>query len=224
MILDGNLRLDRYEWASQKIRNILNGKKDQTIALFDVGSRDNILKEYLSDIPVSYKGFDLDPITPAAEKWNIEDPFPYLYPHPQIVALLEVIEHLNNPGLCLKNIGNTVMPGGYLILTTPNPKWSTGRVTFFATGEFSCFTRSDLDLNHHVFTPWVHIVEKILVDSGFEVVEYVTLEGKTTIFDKTLLKGDFLKRFLARCVKKIIEYRDPSSCGMSYGIVAKKSV
>lgn len=224
MILDGNLELDRYEWASEKIRNVHNGQKDKTVTIFDVGSRDNILKEYLLDIPVSYKGFDLEPITPATEKWNIEDPFPYLYPHPQVVALLEVIEHLNNPGLCLKNIGNTVKPGGYLILTTPNPKWSTSRITLLTTGELNCFSRSDLDLNHHVFTPWVHIVEKILVDSGFKIIEYVTLDGKTTIFDKTLLQGNLVKRFISRFVKKIIEYRDPSSCGMSYGLVAQKSV
>jgi len=224
MVLNGNLQLNRYEWASGKIKNILNEQEGQAITLFDIGSRDNILKEYLLDCSFEYKGFDLDPITPITEKWNIEEPFPYLYPQPQVVALLEVIEHLNNPSLCLKNIGNTVMSGGYLILTTPNPKWSTSMVNLFATGELSCFTQSDLDLNHHVFTPWVHIVEKILLDSGFNIIEYVTLDGKTTVFDNTLFKGNILKKFIARSIKKIIESRDPSSCGMSYGIVAKKSI
>jgi len=224
MILNGNSPLDRFEWAAEKIKSIIGEQKEQPVALFDIGSRDNILKEYLLDSPIEYKGFDLDPITPITEKWNIELPFPYSYPPPGIVTLLEVIEHLNYPGLCLKNIGNLTLPGGYLILTTPNPKSSTSRLHLLSTGELSCFTQSDLDLNHHVFTPWIHMVEKILVDAGFIITEYVTLDGKTTIFDSSLFKGNILKRFTARLVKKVIEHRDPSACGMAYGIVAKKSI
>lgn len=224
MVLQDNLSLNRYIWAGEKIKDIFTGLKGSDFTLFDIGSRDNILKGYTGDIPVIYKGFDLDPITDITEKWNIEESFPYTYPPPQVVALLEVIEHLNNPGLCLKNIGSVLRPGGYLILTTPNPKWSTSRLSLFTTGNLTCFTPSDLELNHHVFTPWTHMVEKLLIDSGFEIAEYVTLDGKTTVFDKTLFKGNILKKLAARIVKKIIEKRDPSSCGMSYGIVAKKII
>jgi len=222
MELKGNLDLNRYEWASEKIKNISREQNGQDVSLFDIGSRDNILTAYLPVVPLSYKGFDLDPIDPVSEKWNIEKTFPYTYNPASVIALLEVIEHLNNPSLCLKNVSDILKPGGYLILTTPNPKWSTSRLNLFATGELTCFTKSDLDLNHHVFTPWGHIVEKILIDSGFEIVEYVTLDGKTKIFDRTLLKGNILKKLIARVIKKLIESRDPSSCGMSYGVVAKK--
>jgi hypothetical protein len=217
-----NLWQDRYEWASEHIINIFNEKNIECFTLFDIGSRDNILKKHLLSIPVSYKGFDLDPIGPETEKWNIEEPFSYSHQPPHVVALLEVIEHLKNPGICLDNIGKIVQPGGYLILTTPNPQWSTSRLSLLFTGVLTCFTQSDLDVNHHVFTPWVHVVEKLLKDAGFEVQEYVTLEGKTKIFDGNLRGGNSLKKLIARVIKKLIERRDPASCGMSYGIIAKK--
>jgi len=223
MILKENSPLNRYEWASEKIKTICGEQTDQALSIFDIGSRDNVLGGYLNGYSVTYKGFDLDPITDSAQKWDIEDPFPYPYPSPHVVTFLEVLEHLNNPWICLKNIANVIRPGGYLILTTPNPKWSTSRVDLLVNGRLTCFTQSDLDLNHHVFIPWVHIVEKLLTDSGLEIVEYVTLDGKTKIFDKNLTGGNMIKRFFSRVVKKYIESRDPSACGMSYGVVAKKA-
>ena len=96
MVLNGNLFFDRYEWASLKIREIQGSQSNPMLSLFDIGSRDNILRKYLDDQSVSiYKGFDLDPLTDA-ERWDIEKPFPYGYPKTQIVTLLEVIEHLEN--------------------------------------------------------------------------------------------------------------------------------
>ena len=222
MILKDNLWLNRYEWASKTIKAIADQNTGINMTLFDVGSRDNILKGYLQTVPIQYRGFDLEPLDPTTEKWDIEEPFPYSYPSPQAIAFLEVLEHLNNPGLSLKNIGNLLKPGGILILTTPNPQWSTSRLSLFSTGSLTCFTQADLDLNHHVFTPWLHVVEKLLTDAGFEIDEYVTLDGKTKVFDKTLRGGNIFKKLFARMVKKIIESRDPASCGMSYGIVAKK--
>lgn len=222
MVLKDNLWLNRYEWASEKIKAIADQTPQINITLFDVGSRDNILKQYLQTTPILYKGFDLEPLDTATKKWNIEESFPYSHPTPHAIALLEVIEHLNNPGLSLKNLGSLLKPGGYLILTTPNPQWSTSRLSLFSTGSLTCFTQADLDLNHHVFTPWLHVVEKLLADAGFEIDEYVTLDGKTKVFDKTLRGGNIFKKLFARGVKKMIESRDPASCGMSYGIVAKK--
>jgi len=217
-----NLWQDRYEWTAEQVGNIFNDQKLQTLSLFDIGSRDNILKKHLLKTPVEYRGFDLNPINTETGKWNIEEPFPYSHQPPHVVALLEVVEHLKNPGICLENIGKVVQPGGYLILTTPNPQWSTSRLSLLSTGVLTCFTQSDLDVNHHVFTPWVHVVKKLLHDAGFEIQEYVTLEGKTKIFDENLRGRNILKKLIARAIKKLIERRDPASCGMSYGIVAKK--
>jgi len=221
MILNDNLALDRYNWAGLKVKQIRQAHTGPNFSVFDIGSRDNILKKHLADQALIYKGFDLEPAADV-EKWDIEGTFPYEYPQTQVVTLLEVIEHLKNPGMCLKNIADVIEPGGYLILTTPNPKWSNSRLNLLFSGELNCFTQSDLDLNHHVFIPWTHILEKFIHDAGFEIVEYVTLDGRTIVFDGTLFRGNVLKSFFARVIKKVIESRDPSSRGMSYGIVARR--
>ena len=223
MKLTENLSLNRYEWAGKKIAEICRGyTQTKKTDLFDIGSRDNVLKQYINLGEVNYKAFDLDPIDPEAQVWNIEDPFPYHHQSPQIISLLEVVEHLNNPWLSVKNLANVIEPGGYLILTTPNPAWSTSRLNMLINGFLTCFTINDLNVNHHVFIPYQHILEKLLSDNNFEIVEYVTLDGDTKLFNKDLKFSSFLLQLPARVVKKAIEKRDATSKGMSYGIIARK--
>ncbi|MGZ3757428.1 MAG: class I SAM-dependent methyltransferase [Mucilaginibacter sp.] len=223
MYLKENSPLDRYNWTAQKIEEICSRYSETAeINLFDVGARDNILKKYITSTAVNYRAFDLEPLDASAEEWNIEQPFPYKHTAPEIVTMLEIVEHLNNPWLCLKNIAQTMKPGGYLILTTPNPAWSSSRLELLKSGYLSCFRKSDLDLNHHIFTPWPHIINKLLTDSGFEIIEYSTIDGQTKLFDKNLMGLALPFRLISRAVKKIIELRDRTSCGMSYGIIAKR--
>ena len=223
MNLKENSPLDRYNWTAKKIDEIIKDHlKTKDITLFDIGSRDNILKKYITAATVSYQPFDLEPLDKSAEEWDIEKPFPYAYPAPQIITMLEIVEHLKNPWLCMKNIAETIAPRGYLILTTPNPAWSSSRLELLKTGYLSCFSLSDLELNHHVFTPWPHIVNRLLTDSGFEIFEYSTLDGKTNIFDKNLRGLSIPLKVTSRLAKKAIELRDKTSCGMSYGIIAKR--
>jgi len=175
-------------------------------------------------VPVSYQGFDLLPRNEQSRSWDISKPFPYQEPGPQLVTMLEVVEHLNNPWISLKNIAELIAPGGHLILSTPNPGWSTSRLALLFGGYLTCFTPADLELNHHVFTAWPHIMENLLAEHGFSVIEYSTLEGSTRIFDENSKWLRVIWQLPARLLKKLIEYRDPSAKGMSYGIVAKRIV
>ncbi|MDB5150377.1 MAG: hypothetical protein JWQ57_4397 [Mucilaginibacter sp.] len=223
MYLNQNSSLDRYEWTAKKIKEITDEYlKTKHITLYDIGSRDNVLKKYINSSEIVYKTFDLNPLDPSTEEWDIENPFPYTHVAPQIITMLEIIEHLENPWLCMKNVAEKIMPGGYLILTTPNPAWSNSRVDLLRKGYLTCFTQSDLDLNHHVFTAWPHIIQRLLTDTGFEILEYSTLDGKTKIFDKNLKGLSLPVKLFFRLTKKIIEIKDPTSCGMSYGIIAKR--
>ncbi|MES2278842.1 MAG: methyltransferase domain-containing protein [Bacteroidota bacterium] len=222
MILKENSALNRYQWAAKKIAGITGQLSTSGVTLFDIGARDNVLKQYLPQTTLDYKAFDLYPLNEAAQQWDIENTFPYQHPAPQIITMLEVIEHLKNPWLCMKNVAETMAPGGYLILTTPNPAWSNSRVNLLNKGYLSCFTQSDLELNHHVFTAWPHIVNRLLADTGFEITEYSTLDGQTHIFDKNLKGLSIPLKLISRITKKIIELKDPAACGMSYGIIAKR--
>ena len=86
----------------------------------------------------------------------------------------------------------------------------------------SCFTQCDLDLNRHVFTPWPHILQKMLNEAGFEVDAYVTLDGSTRLLDKPTACVHPLK-LLLRLLLIVIEHIDSSARGMSYGLIARRT-
>lgn len=220
MKLNHNLSVNRFQWATQKVKDLLGWQPNAVY--YDVGAGENQLVKDIDPHKANSKSFDLFPKSNEVELWDIEQAFPYPYPQANIITFLEVVEHLNNPWMCLKNIAATISPGGHLILTTPNPGWSSSRISLLMKGYLTCFTQSDLDLNHHVFTAWPHIVEKLLADNQLEIVEYVTLDGKTKIFDSNLKLTSAVLQIPVRLIKKIIEHTNPAAVGMSYGIVARK--
>jgi len=223
MQLSGNLPLNRYQWATQTTKDLIGRYyKYRKPVYYDVGAGENTLVKEVENQTVAAHAFDLAPLNSDVQSWNIESKFPYSHQPADIVTFLEIVEHLNNPWLCLKNIAGAMAPGGYLILTTPNPGWSTSRINLLLKGVLACFTADDLDLNHHVFIAWPHILERLLKDNGFEIVEYVTLEGPTKIFDRNIRLFSMLVQIPVRVIKKMIENADPSAIGMSYGVLARK--
>lgn len=220
MQLSGNLTLNRFEWATTEARKILTIQPGAVY--YDIGAGENTLVQSIGHHKSLTRSFDLVPRNDNVEQWDIEQAFPFDYVQADIITFLEIVEHLNNPWLCIKNIAAIAKPGCHLILTTPNPGWSTGRVNLLFKGYLTCFTRSDLELNHHVFTAWPHILEKLLADNGFEIINYVTLDGGTQVFDKNMKIATSLLQIPARVIKKAIEAKDPSSMGMSYGVIARK--
>lgn len=220
MKVTDNLNIDRYNWASTTIKKLLQENKKSV--LYDIGARDAILRQYITGFNLDYKGFDLAPLDQSIMKWDLEDKFPYtIEKKADIVSLLEIVEHLNNPWLGLKHLSEIMNVGGYLLLTTPNPHWSRSRLSLLFKGFLVSFTQSDLDINHHVFTAWPHIIKKLLSDNGFEIVEYYTIDKKTTLWEKPI-KLYFPVQLLLRLTLMLIEKIDKKAYGMSYAIVAKK--
>lgn len=211
---DWDLRLP---WAMKSLNNLLPlGIKK----VFDVGSAEGILKKEIEALHLQYQAFDLL-AKGEVKEWNIETVFPY----PAIadaVIFLEVIEHLNNPWLCVKNIANVIKPGGYLIMSTPNPSWSDSRITMLHKGVLTMFTQSDLDENHHVFTPWKHIIYQLLYDAGFEIISYEPIGTKTSMTAYPFWSWKLPFRIFYRGIKILIEKKNKDSIGALYGIVAKK--
>ena len=105
-------------------------------------------------------------------------------------------------------------------MTMPNPRWSRSRIHALIYGNPACFTQSDLDINGHVFTPWPHILMRMLSDTGFDVQDYVTLDGKTGWPGRPISLRYPLRVFHALC-NMLIERLDATACGMSYGLVAR---
>jgi hypothetical protein len=123
---------------------------------------------------------------------------------------------LGNPQLGIQNIFNHLEKGGFLILTTPNPSSSQNTINLLLKGTLFSFQRKHL-LEHHVFTPWEHIVTFFLENCGFEILEYAAVD-----VSNSKNRNSSLKDFFKRKMELFIEKRNPKAIGMSYGIVARR--
>jgi SAM-dependent methyltransferase len=218
MRLTANLDASRYEYALEVTRR--SQPSHATTVVFDIGAGDGPLKHPLEASHCQWFGFDLNPRGETTQAWDLTFPCPIQGAKAGLVLCLDVIEHLVNPGLALANIAQVLPPNGQLIITTPNPRWSRSRLWALLHGNLTCFTQKDLDLNGHVFPVWPHVLERMLHDTGFEIVEYVTLDGKAA-----WPRGPFSLRYPLRCLAAltlmVIEHFDRSACGMAYGILAQ---
>ena len=140
-----------------------------------------------------------------------------------MVLLLDVIEHLHNPGTALRHIAEVTAGNGYLLVTTPNPRWGRSRIHAFHSGFLACFTQDDLDLNNHLFPVWPHVLVNLLELYGFEIEQYVLLDGPTCWPDFSLSLRYPLQVAHA-ALNKILEWHDPTACGMSYAVLARRKV
>lgn len=216
-----NLNLDsRFEFAIKSATAHFEKNRGIT-TVFDIGSGVELMKKPIEKLGMSYHSFDLFPPNENVRKWDIQEPFPY-EGKADIVIMLEVIEHLNNPWKCLTNVFNVLNPGGILILSTPNPGWSESRLHLLTKGYLNMFTPNDLEVNHHVFTAWPHIVNFLLKDVGFETVQQHELGCRTKITATPFWGVKMPFRFGFRMIKKMIEAKDASAIGALYGMTALK--
>jgi SAM-dependent methyltransferase len=219
MRVDANLTLDRYRWAEQRIAEW--HKRAPVPLVSDIGAGDGRMRQAAERLGLPWQGFDLFPQSADILRWDLDDAAPATAQPPGLVLMLDVLEHLRNPWRGLAHVSQHLLPGGFLILTMPNPRWSRSRFVALARGWPACFTDSDLELNHHVFTPWQHIVERLLRDTGFRVCQYVTLDGSTS-WPGRPYNLRYPVRVAFAALNKLVERRDASACGMSYGLVAEK--
>lgn len=213
MRLTATLDVSRYAYAERTARRIL--KPGATV--IDIGAGDGPMRHPIERSGFNWLGFDLRPGA-GVTYCDLNEPLP-ASAQADCVLLLDVIEHLTNPGLALTNIRAALRPGSALIVTTPNPRWSRSRLAALANGYPACFTQSDLDLNGHVFPVWPHVLERMLADNGFTVEEYVTLEGPAR-----WPRAPYTIRYPFRCAvaaaMMAIERRDATARGMSFAVTA----
>jgi hypothetical protein len=212
-----NLESDRHEFACAALSALAPSLPSRIV--FDIGSAGMEKMRRIEQLGFDWHGFDLHPAANSA-RWDLAEPCPSDL-RPGAALLLDTIEHCENPGLAFRNIAAIMPRGAALIVTVPNPGWSRARTDLLLRGSLTNFDVGSLEGIGHVFTPWPHIIEKMLTDIGFVIDNYVTLDGKTNIF-----KRPFSVTYPARCllalVQVVIEKLDPSACGASYGLIARK--
>ncbi len=213
-----NLDASRYEWATAVVREVIRLAPSKTV--LDIGAGSGKMIPLLSELGAEVIAFDVTPESPEITQWDLNAPPSGQWKQGGIAILLDVIEHCSNPARAIEHISGNLLPGGVLILTTPNPRWSRSRLHALISGVPTCFTETDLNVNYHVFTPWPHILRRLLSDRGFDVERYVTLDGRTHLPNTLSIRYPMTLLMAFAC--KLIEAHDRTACGMSYGMVAIK--
>lgn len=214
------LSLSRYAFAEAITREHRSALVSKTV--FDIGAHDDRMRGPIFALGLDWHGFDLKPGCPDVLRWDLNQRCPIHDATPSIVFLLDVIEHLYNPGLAIANIAATMNPGALLVITTPNPRWSRSRLHALWTGYLACFTEIDLRQNHHVFPSWPHVIEHLLTGAGFTIDRYVTIDGPYA-WPAFTFSPIYFVRVAFAIINKLIEWCDASACGMSYAVVARRT-
>ena len=182
----------------------------------DIGSGFGLMKESIENKGFIWQPFDYVRKIPEATIRDLNDLAPDGAKKPTGVVLLEVLEHFGNPMKAIENIAAHMEQEGVLILTTPNPQSSKNTLNLFLKGSLFAFQPKHLK-EHHVFTPWEHIVRFFLEDNGFEIKEYAIVDVEYRDRKPKNIKDFFKKR-----LERFIEMKNPKAKGMSYGMVAVK--
>ena len=182
----------------------------------DIGAGFGHMQNKIESLGATWQPFDYIKKIEKSIIWDLNNSCPSISVKAGTIVFLEVLEHLANPLLCLQNISNHTEKDGILILTTPNPSSSKNILNLLLKGKLYSFQEKHL-LEHHVFTPWEHIVKFFLESCEFEILEYVIVD--TSYKDQKITT---VKDFVKRKIESFLEYRNPKSKGFSYGIVARK--
>jgi SAM-dependent methyltransferase len=220
-VFGADLDLDsRFRWAADSLQR-LRDENPELQSVFDIGSGNELLAERIRAMGYAYTSFDILPPSDTVKRWDIEEPFPYSG-SADVVLMLEIVEHLNNPWLGVRNVSAVLKPGGYLLMSTPNPSWSGSRFATVARGVPAMFTEDDLEKNHHVFTPWVHVIRRLLTDNGLASIRVFPLGKATSIMASPFWGLKLPARLGFRLLKRLIERLDRRSVGALYGVIAQK--
>lgn len=205
---------NRAEFAESMLQKHVSKAPNKVVS--DIGAGWGNMKNVVENIGGKWQPFDYVKKIPESIIWNLNEPAPKTVDAAGVVIFLEVLEHLDNPLLGIKNISAHTEKGGVLILTTPNPQSSKNTLSLFLRGALYAFQEKHI-VENHVFTPWKHVVYEFLKRSDFEVLEYaiVDLQYKDR-------KISSFKDWLKYKMESFIEYKNPLAKGMSYGIVARK--
>jgi 2-polyprenyl-3-methyl-5-hydroxy-6-metoxy-1,4-benzoquinol methylase len=88
------------------------------------------------------------------------------------ITFMEVIEHLENPRHCFRQIRALLKNDGWVLLSTPNASGLYSRLRFFFTGQMAMFTDAAYCVGPGHITPltaWQ--LEKVFMENGFSVIE-----------------------------------------------------
>lgn len=107
-----------------------------------------------------------------------------------VAVATEVIEHLTNPFLFLRETHRLLRHSGELVLTFPNVHNLRSIVGYAIRGRFSGFFGSNFNDGHplfdqHIFIPNMHLIDYFLQIAGFALDKVLYINGSGRLFSQT---------------------------------------
>ena len=136
---------NRFPWVMEDgtldtITNLYHLKERKHI--LDIGCGNGTALEYFSATAQSLAGIDLNDYVNVASKNKIKfsvvdlnfEPLPYENSSKDLVFALQVIEHLENPFLIMREAHRVLTDNGLFIFSVPNPFTFSSKLRFFFYG------------------------------------------------------------------------------------------
>ncbi|WP_185963056.1 methyltransferase domain-containing protein [Flavobacterium gawalongense] len=164
--------LNRGQWAELKLNEVSNKLPNKIVS--DIGSGYGWFRPTVEKFNLQWQPFDYISKIEESTIWDLNNPAPENKKRPGFVVFMEVLEHLSNPELGIKNISNHIEKGGYMVLTTPNPLSAQSKFSLFFKNNLYAFQPKHL-IEHHVYVPLPHVVKFHLENNGFEILEVATI-------------------------------------------------
>ena len=144
--------------------------------VLDAGTGAGALAARMDDLGYDVVAADLQDewyaASPPLVKWDLASPTEppdALQPASFDCAVaLEVIEHVENPRLALRNLHSLLRPGGRIIVSTPNVAHPYSRLKFFLKSEFHYFAPRYYYGTGHITPLPAWLLAAHLVEAGFE--------------------------------------------------------
>lgn len=210
--------MDRGDWAELKLKTILPNLPNTIIS--DIGSGFGWFGPIIKKYGLQWQPFDYTRKIEETRIWDLNDPAPPNSKSPGCIIFLEVLEHLSNPELAIKNMAHHIEKGGYIILTTPNPLSAKSKFTLLFKNQLYAFQPKHLK-EHHVFVPLPHVVIYYFEKYDFELIEYAVL-GKIEN-PKFRIKFNFFKEILIFSFYTILGFFEKSSRGSTQAFFFRKN-
>jgi len=209
--------LNRESWAILKLNEVKNNLPNSVVS--DIGAGFGWFEKYVLEEKLEWQPFDYVKKIEKSLEWDLNFPAPMNSKKAGFVIFLEVLEHLSNPELGIKNISNHIEKEGYMVLTTPYPFSAESKIELLFKNNLYAFQPKHL-AEHHVFVPLPHIVSFHLENQGFEVKEMSILGSFNA--PKFSFSVRYLKSILHYLMVKFLIILNPATEGSTLALFLKK--
>ena len=140
--------LHRGEWAELKLSEVVDKLPNKVVS--DIGAGFGWFRPVIEKFNLEWQPFDYVRKIEESTMWDLNNPVPEGMKKPGFVVFMEVLEHLSNPELGIRNISNHTESGAYMTLTVPNPLSAQSKVSMILNNSLFAFQEKHL-IEWHVF-------------------------------------------------------------------------